>query len=224
MRRLIRSVVLTAALLLSMPVGAASATARTGDDVAALAVVRALPLGSVVRVAGIVSTPSGAFESSFFDKGFGLQDRSAGIYVSTAFDAGARVGDEARVTGVLQDSFGLLILVPTSLTGVVVHRDDGAVRPRPVRTGGVGEATEGRIVRVVGRVTDAVSADLPFGYKFVVDDGSGPLQVFVNLQTGIDPGVVTSGSRVSVTGFSSQFDTHYEIDPRFPRDVVVLRH
>jgi DNA/RNA endonuclease YhcR with UshA esterase domain len=68
-----------------------------------------------------------------------------------------------------------------------------------------------------------VSADLPFGYKFAVDDGSGPLQVFVNLQTGIDPGVVTAGSQVSVTGFSSQFDTHYEIDPRFPRDVVVLR-
>jgi hypothetical protein len=112
MRRPIRLVVLTAALLLSLPAGAAFATAETGDHSAPLAVARALPLGSVVTVAGVVSTPSGAFESSFFDKGFGLQDRSAGIYVSTASDAGARVGDEARITGVLRDSFGLLILAP----------------------------------------------------------------------------------------------------------------
>ena len=30
------------------------------------------------------------------------------------------------------------------------------------------------------------------------------------------------GQRVRVTGFSSQFDTHYEIDPRSTADVTVL--
>jgi len=42
----------------------------------------------VVVVDGSVTTPSAAFESSFFDKGFGLQDRSAGIYVSLPQDLG----------------------------------------------------------------------------------------------------------------------------------------
>jgi DNA/RNA endonuclease YhcR with UshA esterase domain len=30
-----------------------------------------------------------------------------------------------------------------------------------------------------------------------------------------------AGQTVSVTGFSSQFDTHYEIDPRSPDDIEV---
>ena len=51
-----------------------------------IATARTLPLGTVVTVDGSATTPSGAFESSTFDKGFGLQDRSAGIYVSIAVD------------------------------------------------------------------------------------------------------------------------------------------
>ncbi|UJW35732.1 hypothetical protein L3Q67_19215 [Saccharothrix sp. AJ9571] len=65
--------------------------------------------------------------------------------------------------------------------------------------------------------------DLPYGYKFFVDDGSGGLTIFVNTQTGIDLTGLTAGRTVQVTGFSSQFDTHYEIDPRFQADVT-LRH
>src|SRR5690349_6699283 len=61
---------------------------------------RALPLGSRVTVEGSVTTPSGAFASSFFDVGFGLQDRSAGIYVSLQTNPGLSPGDQVRVTGV----------------------------------------------------------------------------------------------------------------------------
>jgi len=74
---------------------------------------------------------------------------------------------------------------------------------------------------VVGMITQAPTSDLPYGYKFFVDDGSGELQIFVNTQTGIDLSGLAVGQTVSVTGFSSQFETHYEIDPRFPADIVV---
>ena len=87
-------------------------------------------------------------------------------------------------------------------------------RPNAVATGGVGESTEGRIVRVVGTITQAPAIDDIYGYKFYVDDGSGELTIFVNTQTGIDLSGLAVGQIVSVTGFSSQFDTHYEIDPR----------
>jgi hypothetical protein len=175
----------------------------------------------VVTVDGSVTTPSGAFESSFFDKGFGLQDRTAGIYVSLQTDLGVAPRRQARVTGTLQDSFGLLILVPNDPSDVKLHGAGPRVEPQWVATGGVGEATEGRLVRVVGTITQAPTSDLPFGYKFFVDDGSGELQIFINTQTGIDVSGLAAGQTVSMTGFSSQFDTHYEIDPRFPADVVV---
>jgi DNA/RNA endonuclease YhcR with UshA esterase domain len=87
----------------------------------------------------------------------------------------------------------------------------------------VGESTEGLLVSVKATIVEAPTSDLPYGYKFFVDDGSGELQIFVNVETGIDVTTLVSGQRVTVTGFSSQFEDHYEIDPRSPSDVVVVR-
>ena len=199
----------------------AAAAAQAAPHAISIAQARALPLGTVVTVDGSVTTPSGAFESSFFDKGFGLQDKSAGIYVSLQTDLGVAPRAQARVTGTLQDSFGLLILVPADPSDVKIHGAGRRVKPEFVATGAVGEATEGRIVRVVGTITQAPASDGSFGSKFFVDDGSGELQIFVNTQTGIDLSGLMAGQTVSVTGFSSQFDTHYEIDPRSPADIEV---
>lgn len=195
--------------------------AQAATHVISIAQARALPLGTIVTVDGSVTTPSGAFESSFFDLGFGLQDRSAGIFISLQTDLGVAPRRQARVTGTLQDSFGLLILVPADPSDVKLHGAGPKVPAQWVTTGGVGESTEGRIVRVVGTITQAPASDLPYGYKFFVDDGSGELQIFVNTQTGIDLSGLTVGQTVSVTGFSSQFDTHYEIDPRSPADIAI---
>ncbi|MFF1615673.1 hypothetical protein ACFVYA_48755 [Amycolatopsis sp. NPDC058278] len=128
--------------------------------------------------------------------------------------------NRVRVTGTLRDSSGLLILVPGDPAAVVVHGNGPAVRPRLLAAGAVGENSEGQLVRVIATITRAPTPDLPYGTKFVVDDGSGELTIFVNTRTGIDLTGLTAGRAVSVTGFSSQFDTHYEIDPRFPADVT----
>jgi len=188
-----------------------------------IAAARALPLGSRVTVEGTVSTPSGAFASSFFDAGFGVQDDRAGIYVSLQTDLHLVPGDRVRVTGVLADSFGLLVLLPDD-PGDVERR--GHQRPpeaRRVATGAVGESTEGLLVTVKAKITRAPAADDDFGFKLFVDDGSGELQIFVNLQTGIDVSALALGERVKITGFSSQFEADFEIDPRFPQDVVPLK-
>lgn len=199
------------------------AQADVRHHVASIARARALPLGTVVTVEGTATTPSGAFESSFFDRGFAIQDRSAGIYVSTAVDLSVTPRDRVRVTGTLRDSAGLRILVPADPAEVLVRGNGPAVRPLPSATGAVGEATEGLLVRVVATITRAPAQDAEYGHKFSVDDGSGELTIFVNTQTGIDLTGLAVGRTVRVTGFSSQYDTHYEIDPRFPDDIAV-RH
>jgi DNA/RNA endonuclease YhcR with UshA esterase domain len=211
-----------AATCLLISVGPRTVAARPHHSIS-IAAARALPLGSQVTVDGTVSTPSGAFASSFFDAGFGMQDDRAGIYVSLQTDLHLVPGDRVRVTGVLADSFGLLVLLPDD-PGDVDHR--GHERPpaaRRVATGAVGESTEGLLVTVKANITRAPAADGGFGFKLFVDDGSGELQIFVNLQTGIDVATLALGEKIKVTGFSSQFDTDFEIDPRFPQDVVPLK-
>jgi hypothetical protein len=152
----------------------------------------------------------------------GLQDRSAGIYVSLPQDLGIAPRRQVRVTGRLANSFGLLILVPTGPADVKLQGVGPRVTPRPVATGDVGEATEGLLVSTVGTITEAPSSDLPFGYKLSIDDGTGELLIFVNVGTGIDLSELAVGQRVSITGFSGQFDDHYELLPRRPDDLVVL--
>lgn len=189
------------------------------QDTLSIAKARTQPLGTVVTVSGTVTTPSGAFESSFFDKGFGLQDGSAGIYISTADNLGANPGRRAKVTGTLRDSFGFLILVPTE---VDLGRTGPQVHARWSATKAVGEKTEGLLLRVAGKITQGPLNDLPYGYKFWISDGSGEVQIFVNTQTGIDVSTLKHGQVVLATGLSGQFETHYEVLPRSPKDLLVF--
>jgi hypothetical protein len=204
---------------LGVPASAVTAQPR----VVSIAEARTLPLGTVVTVNGTATTPSGWLESSSFDKGFGLQERSAGIYVSVVVDLNIVPRTQIQVTGEPRDNgFGLLTLVPADPALVKVHGKGPQIDPRLLATGSVNESTEGSLVRVVGTITQAPVSDLPFGFTFFVDDGSGALTIFVPTGPNIDLSGLAVGQTVSVTGFSSQFDTHFEVNPRFQSDIIVL--
>ncbi len=184
-----------------------------------IAEARRLPVGTLVTVEGSVTVPAGAFKSGTFDAGFAIQDRTGGIYVSLERNLDLQVRQQVRVTGHLADSFGLLMLKPADPTAVKVLRCGPQVHPERVATGGVNEATEGRLVQVIGTITQPVRTDLPYGYRVFVDDGSGEVQVFVYVSTGIDVRGLRPGQQVRVTGFSGQFTDHYELNPRQPADI-----
>ena len=185
----------------------------------AIGVARASLPGIRVTIEGVVSTPSGAFQSSFGDVGFAVQDATGGIYVSLPFDLGLRVGQRVRVVGTRGDSQGLAILVPDHPNDVVVLKGREDVPVRAQTTASLGEATEGWIVRLTGRLVGPVTSDLPYGYKLTLNDGSGPAVVFINLETGIDAMALVPGETYRMAGFASQYADHYEIDPRYPRDI-----
>jgi DNA/RNA endonuclease YhcR with UshA esterase domain len=200
-----------------------SVNAPAVTSVTAIRVARKQPIGTVVTVEGVVTTPSGAFNSGVSDRGFAVQDRTGGLFVSLQYDLQLRPGQKVRATGAIGQSNGLLTLVPTHPDEVTVLPGKGEVEPRKVRTAKIGEATEGQLVQVVGRITQAPENELPYGYKLYVDDGSGALVVFVNVETNIDAMAFSAGQQVRVVGFSSQYEDHYEIDPRFPRDIRLAR-
>ena len=161
------------------------------------------------------------FASSYDDQGFAIQDRTAGIFVSfPTTNIGVQPPRHVVVTGVLKNPSGLLTIVPAKVKDVQVKGTDKPVQPKKVRTGSVGQANQGSLVRAAGRITEGPIDDLPYGHKFFVDDGSGAINVYVNLGTKVDVRSLKVGQRVVVTGFSSEFDGVPEIDIRGPQDLT----
>jgi hypothetical protein len=184
-----------------------------------IAAARALPLGTVVTVEGSVTVPSGDFSSSTFDQGFTIQDRTAGIYVAIATDLDLAPRRHVRVTGRLTDNgTGVLTVVPADASAVKIRGRGPTVEPRWLSTASISEATEGLLVQVVGTLTGPITLDPPYGTYFNLDDGSGPIRIFICTSTGIDISHLAPGQRVSVTGMSYQF-LDYEVDPRFQSDI-----
>jgi DNA/RNA endonuclease YhcR with UshA esterase domain len=201
-------------LLLVMTITTASITSAEGQGMR-IADARRLPLGETVTVEGVVSVASGVI-----DAGFAVQDASGGIYVDA--DSATRLGESQRVraTGRLVTSHGLLRIAPSSIDAL--GRGD-ATYPEPrIATGRVGEATEGRIIRAEGTIVGEIVDDSPYGWKITIDDGSGPLLVFLSPGAKIDVSRFRAGQRLRVTGFSGQYDDHAEILPRSETDVEIV--
>ena len=210
------TLLLTAVAATTVPSGAA------GPKTITIAEARALPLGTIVTIDGVVTVPSGAFSSSTFDQGFAIQDRTAGIYVSTPDNLGFALRQQVRVTGRLADTVlpGLLVLV--DVTEIKAHGTGPKVQPLAVATGDVGEATEGKLVTITGTITQPIINDLPFGFIVFINDGSGEVHSFVCASTGIDVSGLSPGQTIEVTGFSGQFASDFEVDPRIQSDIRVL--
>ena len=195
-----------------LPVAAVAHPAR----VAAIADVRRAPLGTTVTVEGTVTVPTGAF-----DAGFAVQQADAGIYVLDSLGQSFALGARIKVTGVLVDSFGLLAIQPTAARSIGCGKP---IEPEHRSTGAVGESTEGQVLKLRGTMHGPLVDDSPYGFKLDIDDGSGPIQVFLYPGTGIETGGLLDGAEIAVVCFSNQYDVTYECDPRAPADLRVGRH
>jgi hypothetical protein len=179
-----------------------------------IAQAREAELGSTVSLVGTVTVPSGAF-----DDGFAIQQGRAGIYIADSAGADYALGDQVRVEGVLANANNLLVVQPSAI--------ERLPRGLPVRaqrrtTGSVGEETEGKLLGLRGTLVGDSVDDSPYGYKLTLDDGSGPVQVFLYPGAGIAPDGLDAGVEVSVICFSNQYDTKYECDPRIASDIAIL--
>ncbi|HEY0017786.1 MAG TPA: hypothetical protein VGC13_15845 [Longimicrobium sp.] len=197
-------------------VAAAACPAHAQDPrITPLSQARAQGVGATVVVEGVVSVPPGVF-----DGGFAIQDQTGGIWVMAPADpVQLRVGQRVLVRGTLDEPNGQLAIQPSAI-GPLGDRD--APSPRAVRTGALGETDEGWLVRVQGRVAAEVVDDAPWGWKVMVDDGSGPVLVFVDAESNVDVRPFRVGDTVEVIGFAGQYDDHYEVVPRAQVDIRVL--
>ena len=192
---------------------AAGCAAPAGSPPAALpiAAARELATGSRVTVEGVITVRAGTF-----DAGFALQDATGGIYVTHALAMAPEIGERLRVEGRAVAPHSQAGVEPAALVALGI-----ANSPVPLEsaTGAVGPATEGRLVAVRGRVTGDVIDDQPWGWKLYLDDGSGPLLIFVATGTHIDARDLRAGQNLRIVGFSGRYEQHTELLPRGPRDI-----
>jgi len=215
-RHLHRSFALLPAIAVSAIIGVAAPASADRDRVEPIARARRQALGSIVTVRGTVTVPTNAF-----DAGFAVQDNAAGIYVLDSGAVSRSLGTEVQITGTLVDSFGLLAIQPSSITAL--GRGE-RIKPHERSTGRVGEATEGRLLELEGAMVGDLVDDSPFGFKLDIDDGSGPIQIFLFPGTGISTAGLHDGVSLRVVCFSNQFEAIFECDPRSPADLEIKSH
>jgi hypothetical protein len=214
-----------AALLVGLAIAVAACGGDGGGDgddfeSVSIAQARAQPFGAKLKIEGIVSAPPGAYASIYGDQGFVIQQGTdGGIYVTVGAVTGVELGDEVKVEGTKRDISGTIAIEGGN---ILVTGATGDVGAATTSTGGVTVNIEGRLVFISGTITQGVVADLPTGYAFVVDDGTGPVEVFVATSAGFNPlddDALAVGRTVSVVGVVARVDGTIEVLPRFATDI-----
>ena len=175
--------------------------------------------GDVVTLTGLVYVVPGTYNG-----GSTYWQCSGGTGGMTLYDSGlvVGVGDEISVTGTV-GAFGDEIQLTS--TTVTVLSTGGFSLPTSIATGDLAAGTDllGSLMSVQGLLTKT-SADGCFNCEYTVDDGTGPIIVFVDGTTGItetdlDP---WTGDIVKIQGATKCYNGEGEILPRFITDICLI--
>jgi len=179
---------------------------------------RTLPLNSRVVISGQVTAPLGSPDKD----GFYVQAGRHGIRVEISGHAAypsLALGDHVQVSGRLGTERGELKLRLTNPADLVRLRAGAPLAAVPLRTGALGEAWEGTLVRISGQVVKLSSGTM------WLDDGSGAVRVFVPSSALFKRPAARRGQRWTVTGVVSQYGSKapftdgYRLLPRTARDL-----
>ncbi len=212
---------LVAAVLLGVLLIAQPHVEAAPQDVTPIATARATGAGWSGTLQGNLTLAPGSIRSDTF----AIQDATGGMYVFVGSGTGVTIpplqlGDVVQISGTLKDYNGLLEIDPiASLTRI----GPGAV-PAPLvisTSAAIVGPTQGLLVQVSGTATWVTPQTLGSDWSFTLDDGSGPIKVFVDKDTAMDLRSYTSGCQLIVTGFSGNNAYTPQIMPRFQADVTI---
>ena len=208
------------------PAASSSATPTPSPGAAPLVTIaeaRAAATGSSLRIRGVVTLPTGLVEAGSAV----VADAGSAILVRTGSELGRlRRGQLVELTGTRSTLSGMLSLrVSQRATVLGTQAEPGGVRRA---SGGIGEADEGILVVVRGLVADGPRRTTGGSLTLTVNDGGGPLRVFVAAGTGISAPSIPAGSWVELRGVVGQQTSGaaptegYRLWPRDRGDVQVI--
>ena len=198
----------------------ASPAPSVDPSVLSIAAARAAAVNSHLTVRGVVTLPSGLAVAG----DAAIQDSSGAILLRLGDEAGSlRLGELVEVAGTRSTRSGMeTIRVTTPARKLGTQAQPAALRRG---TGDLGEAHEAMLVVARGAVTLTPRRTSAENVYFDIDDGSGPLRVFVSPRAGIATDAVLMGSVVEVTGVLGQEttgklpDRGYRLWPRSSSDL-----
>src|SRR5581483_10817110 len=169
---------------------------------------------TMIETEGVVSVPPGVLgDRIMYLAGSGIQ-----VYLPSADVAELPVGSRVHLIAQrssYQSEARLKIATVTDLQ--ILPTLGPSPEPHVVKTGDIGEANEGWLVKIRGTVSKTN------GNTFYVNDGSGEAKVVIKDTTEIDKPEMKQGVAAAVTGIVSRTYSGYRILPRFSDDLVVGR-
>ncbi|MBW3612854.1 MAG: lamin tail domain-containing protein [Chloroflexi bacterium] len=197
--------------------------APTPEGVISISEARSLPKHATARVRGVVTMAPGLVDPVSAV----IQDETGAILLRVGDEAGpvAR-GERIDLTGVRSTLAGmesLRLTTPPLRLGVVPEPE-----PRTIRSGDAGEPHEARLVRVRGAVVATARRVASGTVSFELDDGSGPLRIYLAASLAADAAPFVEGAWVEAIGVLAQQTTGsqplrgYRIWPRDRDEVRVV--
>ena len=186
-----------------------------------IAEARRQPSGTTVTVRGQVTVPPPLFG----EKTLYIQDSTGGIMIYTSKNDYLPLaeGDWVVLRGEAYDYYGEREIRIYWDSDLLLHQGAGEpLKPTVLKTGQVDEDHEGLLAMIAGRVV---------GYErqaIHLDDGTGPVRVYIKQETGIEKPWVEEGQTFSVIGVVSQYvqekpyEGGYRLLPRYPSDLLQL--
>ena len=173
--------------------------------------IRNLSIGTTVTVRGVVSNGSELGAIRY------LQDETAGIACYGTNLSSIALGDSITATGVLFDFGGLLELSPTN--SFTNHGPVSPNTPLIIPITSANELLEAQLIRFEN-VTFVQTGTFATGNSTVqITNGTNTFDVRINGSTNIDGSAIPSGP-VTITGLLGQYNTNYQIIPRYISDIV----
>ena len=196
--------------------GGASAQPTRGPRTYTIAAARAAPDDTRVTVTGAVTLPPGLYGRDIY-----LQDATGGIkvYLRSGDYPALAIGDQVRVTGWTRRFHGEVELSVPGPSYLARLGPGEPPRPVYVRTGQVGEAREGELILIAGRVVKFEPQAL------TLDDGTGPARIFFPAELPWRRPYVNVGEFWAAQGvvgqyaFEAPWEGGYRVIPRFKSDV-----
>lgn len=182
--------------------------------------VREKEFGEEVVTAGVITVEPNLLGK----KTFYIQDNTSAIqvYVSDeAYAANLKKGMKLKIFAELKEYKGESRLYVGTDGTILSDQVTNTAKPIELKTGNVGESEEGKLVVIVGKVSETS------GTSFFVDDGSGQIKVLIKSTTDIDTPKKKKGQYAGVVGIVSQYgdDTEgnpsYRVLPRYTTDIVI---
>jgi len=181
-------------------------------------------LGQTVTVKGFISTPN----FSTAGMGYGLQDQTAGIYLSASSAlANLNPGDEVEVGGIIKQVNGLSEIAPITGDDITLISNGNPLDTLLITIADIGEFFENRLVvikdvRLTGGSTWPVEGS---DQELTITDSTDTLVMRIDQDTDLDGWAEPPTLAFDVIGIITQSTTKipaddgYQIMPRFQTDI-----